>query len=166
MTVSCHQRSERQVVVDIFVAVEIAELAAAGLLHENRPRIVCAIVAGYAKRNAFEIFLVCLCGLRGPPFKSRKFFLQIGIHRGSPGNSSRLFCSAIRLPGGRTARGIELNRTALLEVELQSKLDQTRIAGLLDLAKGRIAKISIGVDELRFVKEVKDVRAELEISCL
>src|SRR5579872_4169004 len=111
MAVSGHQRTESQVVIDVFVAIEIAKLAAARLFHKDRPRIVRTIVAGYAKGNAFEIFLVRLCGLRGPALKSGKFFLQIGIHRGSPENSSRLSCSAIRLPGGRTARVIELNCT-------------------------------------------------------
>src|SRR5580700_6739216 len=45
MTVSGHERAEGEVVVDVFVAINVAELAAAGFLHEDRPRIVVAIVA-------------------------------------------------------------------------------------------------------------------------
>ncbi len=56
MTVSRHQRAEGQVVIDIFVAVEVAELAAAGLLQQNQPGIVGAgsVFAGYAEWNAPE----------------------------------------------------------------------------------------------------------------
>ena len=75
MAVSGHQRAERQVVIDVFVAIEIAELAAAGLFHKDRPGIVGAIVAGDAERNALEIFLVRFGGLRRAPLESGEFFL-------------------------------------------------------------------------------------------
>src|SRR5271170_4408258 len=58
MAMSGHERAEGEVVVDVFVAVEVAELAAAGFLHEDRPGIVVTIVAGYAEGNTFEVFLV------------------------------------------------------------------------------------------------------------
>ena len=82
MTMSRHQRAEGQVVIDIFVAVKVAELAAAGFFHKDRPRIVGAIVAGYAEGNAFEILLVGFGGFGRAPLESGEFFLQIGIHRG------------------------------------------------------------------------------------
>src|SRR5215469_10502344 len=76
-------------------------------------------------------------------------------------DSSRLFCAAIRFPGGSTAR--VSNLTLLLEVELQSKLHQTWVARLLNQAKRGIAEVAVWVDELRFVEQVEDVGAELEI---
>jgi hypothetical protein len=85
MAVSGHERAEGQVVIDVFVAIEVAELAAAGLFHEDRPGIVSAIVAGYAERNAFEILLVGFGGLGRAPLESGEFFLQIGVHRIAPG---------------------------------------------------------------------------------
>ena len=57
MAMSGHERAETQVVVDVFVAVEVAELAALSLFHKNRIGIVSAIVAGHSQRNAFEVFL-------------------------------------------------------------------------------------------------------------
>ena len=48
MAVSRHQRAEAEVVIDVVVAIEIAEMRAAAFLHENGVRIVGAIVAGYA----------------------------------------------------------------------------------------------------------------------
>jgi hypothetical protein len=63
MAVSCHEGTEGQVVVDVFVAVKVAEFAATGFFDEDRPGIVGAIVAGDAERNAFEIFLVGFGGL-------------------------------------------------------------------------------------------------------
>jgi hypothetical protein len=85
MAMSRHKRAEGQVVVDVFVAIEVAELAPAGLLHENRPGIVGAIVAGYTERNAFEILFVGLGGFGRAPLESGEFFLQIGIDRITPG---------------------------------------------------------------------------------
>jgi len=55
--VSGHQRAEGEVVVDVFVAIEVAELAAAGFLDENRPGIVSAVVAGDAQGMRLRFFL-------------------------------------------------------------------------------------------------------------
>ena len=85
MAVSGHERAESQVVVDVFVAIEIAELAAAGFFHEDRPGIVMAIIAGHAERNAFEIFLVGFGGFRRAALERVEFLLQFGIHRIAPG---------------------------------------------------------------------------------
>ena len=102
MAVSGHERAEGQVVIDVFVAIEVAELAAAGLLYEDWPGIVGAIVAGDTERNAFEIFLVGFGGLGRSPLEGGEFFLQIGIHRIAPGKLRPAASSgrrAIRLPG-------------------------------------------------------------------
>ncbi len=87
MTVSSHKRAEGEVVVDIFVAIEVAELAAAGFFHEDGPRIVVAIVAGHTERNAFEILLVRLGGFGSAALEGCEFFLQFGIHQVAPGKT-------------------------------------------------------------------------------
>src|SRR6202035_2720558 len=71
--------------IDIFVPIEIAELAAAGLFYEDGPGIIGAIVAGDAEGNAFEILLVSFSGFGRAPLEGGEFFLQIGIHRIAPG---------------------------------------------------------------------------------
>jgi hypothetical protein len=48
---------------------------------------------------------------------------------------------------------LTLSYTAKLEVELKSKLHFTRIAGLLYLAKRRIAEVAVGINELRLVEQ-------------
>jgi hypothetical protein len=82
---SRHQRAERQVVIKIVIAVEIAEMRAAGFLHKNRPGIIRAIIAGHSQGNAFEVFLMRLGGFRRTSLESIELFLQFGVHRVSPG---------------------------------------------------------------------------------
>ena len=48
MAVSGHQRAEAEIVIDVVIAIEIAEMGAAAFLYENGVRIVSAIVAGHA----------------------------------------------------------------------------------------------------------------------
>ena len=86
---SGHQRAEGKVVVDVFVAIEVAELAAAGFFHEDGPGIVVAIVAGHAERNALEILLVRFGGLGGAALVSGELFLQVGVHQMLRDNSGR-----------------------------------------------------------------------------
>src|ERR1035438_6495702 len=76
-------------------------------------------------------------------------------------NSGRLFPvdqRAIRLPGRLEPPGF-----VGLEVELQCKLHQARIASLQHLAERRIAEISVRVNELRLVEQVENVGPELEV---
>src|ERR1700681_138201 len=49
-----------------------------------------------------------------------------------------------------------------LEVELQSKLYQSRIAGLLYLAEGGVAEIPIGIHEHRLVEQIEDICPKLK----
>ena len=58
MPVAGHQRAEAQVVIDVFVAVDILNLAAVPFRHKNRIWIIRAVIAGYAQRNSFLRFLV------------------------------------------------------------------------------------------------------------
>ncbi len=82
MAMSGHERAETQVVINVFVAIEIAELAARSFFHKNRVGIVSAIVAGDSQGNAFEVFLVSDGGFRRATLESFELFLQCGVHRG------------------------------------------------------------------------------------
>jgi hypothetical protein len=44
-----------------------------------------AIVAGYAERNAFKVFLVRFGGLGGAALERVELLLQFGIRRNTPG---------------------------------------------------------------------------------
>ena len=105
MAMSGHERAETKVVIDVFVAIEIAELAALSLFHKNRVRIVGAIVAGHAQRNAFEVLLVSGGGFRRAALEGFELFLQCGVHRVSRNGSSRSI-AAIRMPGRRKPPGL------------------------------------------------------------
>ena len=111
MAMSGHQRAEAQVVIDVFVAVEVAKFAALAFFHKDRIGIVSAVVAGDAQRNALEVLLVRFGGLRRAPLEGVEFFLQIGVHRWSPGKLRP--DAAIRY-----ARAAGAARAYLLEVEL------------------------------------------------
>src|SRR5689334_21388196 len=54
MTMSRHESAEAQVVIDIFVSIEVAKSAALRVLHEDWIRIVGAVVARDPERDAFE----------------------------------------------------------------------------------------------------------------
>jgi len=53
-----HQGSETQVVINVFVAVDVVNPAALPVVHKNRIRLVVAIIAGYTERDSFESTLV------------------------------------------------------------------------------------------------------------
>jgi len=75
MAMSGHDRAKAKVVIDVLVAIKIAKLAAARIFHKYRIRIVSAVIAGDAQRNALQVFLVRLCRLRRAPHISVEFFL-------------------------------------------------------------------------------------------
>src|SRR5215469_519875 len=52
----------------------------------------------------------------------------------------------------------------MLEVELQGKLHQARLPCLQHLPEGSVAEVSVRIVELRLVKDVKNVGAELEVA--
>src|SRR5712692_5609893 len=58
MAMPRHQRSEAQVVIDVFVAVNVVNAAAFALLHKNRVGLVMAIVARNSERDSFQRPLV------------------------------------------------------------------------------------------------------------
>ncbi len=70
-----HQGAEAQVVVDIFIAVEVANLAALPFLYENRIRIIGSIVAGHAERNTLQRPQVCFRGFGRALLVDYDFFL-------------------------------------------------------------------------------------------
>ena len=81
MRVARHQRAETQVMVNVFVAVEIANLAPRRLRHKQRIRIVGAIVAGHAQGQALQVLLMRFGGLRRAALVCLQLFLQCGVHR-------------------------------------------------------------------------------------
>ena len=75
MAVAGHQRAETEVVINIFVAVEIVNAASFSIFHENRIRLVMAIIAGNAQGNPLEGAFVRGGGFRRALFVSGKFLL-------------------------------------------------------------------------------------------
>ena len=97
MAMPRHQRAEAEVVIEIVVAVEVAEMRALAFFDENRIRVISAVIAGHAERNAFQVFLVRLGRLGRAPDEGIKFFLQVGVHRGP--RITQAIVTAIRLSG-------------------------------------------------------------------
>src|SRR3984885_2864800 len=83
MTVAGHQCAKAQIEVDVFIAIDVVNVAAFAVLHENRIRIVGAVIAGHAKRNARNGFGVRGGGFGGPLLISIKFLLQSWVHNSS-----------------------------------------------------------------------------------
>jgi hypothetical protein len=84
MTMPGHQGAKAQVVIDVFVSVNVVNAAALPFLHEDGIRLVVAIVAGYAQRNSFRCAFVRGRGFRGALFVRGDFFLQLLVHGTSP----------------------------------------------------------------------------------
>src|SRR5258708_14523434 len=103
--------------IDGFISIEIAKLAAAGFLHENRPGIVSAVVAGDTERDAFEILLVRFSGLGRAALEGCEFFLQVGLHRGLRENSGQRLGGPLECPDGRAARGDQARTQTSLRIE-------------------------------------------------
>src|SRR5580704_7705818 len=63
---------------------------------------------------------------------------------------------------------LSLNRSILLEAELQRELDQPRVMNVLHLSKraARIRNVAVHAVELRVVPDVEDVAAELHVPSL
>src|ERR1700733_1126087 len=106
MTMSCHECTEAEIVVDVIVAIEIAKMRTAAFLHEDRMRIVGAIVAGYTQRDALQVFLVRFGGLGGAMLEGFELLLQFGVHPGLQG--SQAACAAIRMSGREGHPGFRL----------------------------------------------------------
>ncbi len=75
MAVAGHQRAKAKVVVDIFVAVNVADFAALPFFDEDGIRVVRAIVACYAQGNALQRPRVGFRGFRRPLLVNRDFLL-------------------------------------------------------------------------------------------
>ena len=83
MAVAGHQRAETQVVINIFVAVEVVDFAALSVFHEERIRLVMAVVAGNAQRNPLEGALVRRGGFRRALLVGGKFLFECVVHTSS-----------------------------------------------------------------------------------
>ena len=87
---SRHERAEAEIVIQIFVAIEIAEMAALRILDKDRIRIISPVIAGNTQRQTLQVFLMRLGGLRGTTLERVELFLQCGVHRVSSDDSGRV----------------------------------------------------------------------------
>jgi hypothetical protein len=56
--ITADERPVTEVVVDVFIAIDIVDMAAVAVPHEQRVRGIIAVVAGHAERHAFHGTLV------------------------------------------------------------------------------------------------------------
>ena len=70
--------------VDVVVAVDIAEMGAASLFYKDRIGVVSAIVAGDAQRETLEVLFMGFGGFRRAALESFELLLEFGVHRESP----------------------------------------------------------------------------------
>src|SRR5207237_8000510 len=70
------QRPETKVMVNVFVAVDIVNLAALAVLHKYRIRLVVPVIAGYPERYALLRSLVRRRRFRRPLFISCDLFVE------------------------------------------------------------------------------------------
>jgi len=61
-----HQRSETQVVIDVFISINVVNAARFSVFHKNRIRLVVPVVTRHAKRNPLQRTLVRRRGFRRP----------------------------------------------------------------------------------------------------
>jgi len=104
MAVTCHECAETKVVIEIIVAIDITEMRAAAFFHENRVRIVGALVAGHAEWNAFQVFFMGLGRLGRATLEGFELLLQFGVHPGL--QESQAACAAIRMWPGSLSRPV------------------------------------------------------------
>ena len=69
-----------EIVIDVLVAIEIAELRALAFFYEDRIGIVGAIIAGDAERKPLQVVLWRFGGFRRAFFKSLDLFPQCIVH--------------------------------------------------------------------------------------
>src|SRR5256885_17174335 len=84
MAVPGHESPEAQVVIDIFVSVDVVNPAALALLHENRMRFVGSVIAGNAEWYALQRAPVRFSGFPRAHFVGGNFFLQCVVHFSAP----------------------------------------------------------------------------------
>src|SRR6202012_1449528 len=80
MAMACHESAEAKVVVDVFVSVDVVNLAAFSVLHKNWIRLVVAVVAGDAERNAFECALMSGRRFGRSLFVKSDFLVECFVH--------------------------------------------------------------------------------------
>ncbi len=75
MAMPGHQCAEAQVVIDVFVSIDVVNLASLPVLHKQRIGLVVAVVAGNAERDALQCALVRVRGFRRALFVCGDFLL-------------------------------------------------------------------------------------------
>ena len=79
-----HESAEAQVVIDVFVPIDIVNPAAFSIFHKNRIRLVMPVIAGYSERNSLQSAFVRCRRFRRALFVRGNFFLQFVVHGTSP----------------------------------------------------------------------------------
>ena len=70
-----HQCAKAEVVIHVFVSVDIVNPARLSILYENRIRLIVPVIAGHAERDSLQRSLVRRGGLWCPLFVRRDFLL-------------------------------------------------------------------------------------------
>src|SRR5215472_8913923 len=80
MTMPCHEGSETKVEINVFITVDIVNVAALTIASKNRIGIVCPVVAGYAERQTLNRLLVRLARAWRPLFVCFDFLAKSLVH--------------------------------------------------------------------------------------
>src|SRR6266568_4404455 len=80
MAMPGHESAEAQVVIDVFVSVEVAKPAALCVLHKDRIGIISAVVARYPEWDTFEIALVRLSRFWRAALEEFELVLKCWVH--------------------------------------------------------------------------------------
>ena len=88
MTVPGHQRSETQIVIDVFVPIDVVNSPCFAVFHKNGIRLVMPVVAGNSQGNSFQGPFVRRRGFGRALFVRGNFLLQFVVHGTSPSKAN------------------------------------------------------------------------------
>src|SRR5256885_2847208 len=75
-----HERAKTQVVIDVFISIDVMNPAGFPVLYKNRIRLVVPVIARHTERNPLQRTLVRRRGLRRPLLVGCDFLLQCFVH--------------------------------------------------------------------------------------
>jgi len=80
MAVAGHERAVAEIMIDIFVAIQIVDARAVAVAHKQRVGRIVAVVAGYAERDTIDGPLMGLAGFGRALFVGLDFALEGLVH--------------------------------------------------------------------------------------
>ena len=80
MAVPCHKRAETEIEIQVFISIDVVDVATLSIAHEYRIRIVGSIVAGYSERQTLNRLLVRLARAWRPLFVCLDFLSKSLVH--------------------------------------------------------------------------------------